>query len=62
VAELKATVIEDELISKSGWSLGDCDFYFEWERKPGFEELMELIELIDDVLARVNCKYTTVTK
>jgi len=62
VTELKATVVEDELISKSGWSLGDYDFYFEWERKPGFEESMELIELIDDALARVNCEYTIATK
>ncbi len=50
------------LISESGWSLGDYDFYFEWTRPPTFEELNELIELIDKALSKVGCEYTITTK
>lgn len=62
VTELRVIDFEDKLLSKSGWSLGEYDFYFEWERKPTFEELKELIGLIDKALAKVNCEYIVVTK
>lgn len=62
VTELRAIDLEEKLISESGWSLGEYDFYFEWERKPSFEELKELIGLIDEAMKKVNCEYTVVTK
>ncbi|MCS7366013.1 MAG: hypothetical protein NDF54_11305 [archaeon GB-1867-035] len=52
----------EKLVSKSGWTLGDYDFYFEWARAPKFEELKMLIEKIDEALKPLGCRYTVTTK
>jgi hypothetical protein len=50
------------LISKSGHTLGDYDFFFEWARDPTWEELQDLTSKIDKALGPLGCKYTIVTK
>ncbi len=50
------------IISKSGESLGEYDFFFEWLEKPNMEQLNELIENIDEALAPLGCYYTITTK
>lgn len=52
----------DTIISKSGESLGEYDFYFEWFKKPSMDEIMDLIERIDEALADVGVKYTITSK
>ena len=49
-------------VSKSGYTLGDYDFFFEWAKEPDGEELRNLIEKIENVLAPLGCKYTITTK
>ena len=50
------------IISKSGESLGEHDFYFEWFKKPTMNELNNLIEKVDEALAPLGVKYTLTTK
>ena len=50
------------IISKSGESVGEYDFYFEWFTEPNMEQLNDLIEKIDEALAPLGCKYTITTK
>jgi hypothetical protein len=50
------------IISKSGESLGEYDFFFEWFVKPSTEQLNELIEKIDAALKPLKCMYTITTK
>jgi hypothetical protein len=50
------------LISKSGESLGEYDFYFEWFTKPTVAQVEDLIEKIDEALAPLGVKYTLTTK
>ena len=50
------------IISKSGESLGEYDFYFEWFTKPSVAQVEDLIEKIDEVLAPLGVKYTLTTK
>ncbi len=50
------------IISRSGMSLGDYDFYFEWEVVPDNIKLFELIDKIDAKLAHLGCRYTITTK
>ena len=52
----------DSIISKSGESVGQYDFYFEWFRKPSVAQLEDLISKIDDTLTPVGVKYTITTK
>ena len=52
----------DTIISKSGESLGEHDFYFEWFTKPTMEQVNGLIEKIDEAMARVGARYSTTTK
>lgn len=52
----------NNIISKSGESLGDYDFFFEWFTEPSLEQLNELIEKIDETLSSVGCIYTIITK
>ena len=52
----------DSIISKSGESLGEYDFYYEWFQEPTMEQLTMLIEKIDEALAKVGVKYTITTK
>lgn len=51
-----------KIISKSGESLGEYDFFFEWFKKPTTEQLNNLIEKIDDALESFGCRYTITTK
>jgi len=50
------------IISKSGESLGEYDFFFEWFKKPTMDELNNLIENVDEALASLGVKYTLTTK
>jgi len=50
------------IISKSGESLGEYDFFFEWFKKPTLAELNSLIEKIDEALTPLGARYTLTTK
>ncbi|MBM3292073.1 hypothetical protein FJY84_05295 [Candidatus Bathyarchaeota archaeon] len=50
------------IISKSGDSLGEYDFFFEWFTNPTNEQVLLLIEKIDEALTDVGVKYTITTK
>jgi len=50
------------LISKSGHTLGDYDFFFEWNEDPTWKEMRELIAKIDKSFTKLRCKYTLTTK
>ena len=58
----EAKVYREKLISKSGWTLGEYDFYFEWTKPPTFEQLKRLIAKIDEALKPLGCRYTVTTK
>ena len=53
---------KERLISKSGHTLGDYDFFFEWAKNPSWKELEDLITKIDEVLTPLGCRYTITTK
>ena len=50
------------IISSSGDSLGDYDFFYEWLEGPSTEQLKMLIEKIDDALEPLGCRYNLTTK
>jgi hypothetical protein len=50
------------IISKSGESVGEYDFYFEWFKQPTMDEVIMLIEKIDDALIKTGVNYTLSTK
>jgi hypothetical protein len=50
------------IVSKSGESLGEYDFYYEWFTKPTMKQVEGLIERIDKALAPTGVKYTITTK
>ncbi len=50
------------IISKSGESLGEYDFFFEWFVNPSSDQLNDLIEKIDKALKPLKCMYTITTK
>ena len=50
------------IISKSGETLGEYDFYFEWFKKPTMSQLHSFMEEIDDALSEVGVRYTITTK
>ncbi len=50
------------IISKSGESLGEYDFFFEWFVDPTTDQLNELIGKIDKTLKPLKCMYTITTK
>ena len=50
------------IISKSGQSIGEHDFFFEWFKDPTMDELNNLIGKIDEALTPLGCKYTLITK
>ena len=50
------------IISKSGESLGEYDFFFEWLEEPSQEQFNGLLGKIDEVLAPLGCYYTITTK
>jgi len=50
------------IISKSGESLGEYDFFFEWFKKPTMDELNNLIDKVDEALEPLGVMYTLTTK
>jgi hypothetical protein len=52
----------NNIISKSGESLGEHDFYFEWFTDPKMDQLNDLIEKIDEAMTPLGAKYTITTK
>jgi len=50
------------IISKSGESLGEYDFFFEWFTKPNMKQVEDLIGRIDEALEPLGVKYTITTK
>lgn len=51
-----------KMISKSGHTLGDNDFFFEWHADPTWEQIEQLIQRIDEALKDTGCTYTITTK
>ncbi len=52
----------DTIISKSGGSLGEHDFFYEWFLNPSVAQVEELITKIDEALAPTGARYTLTTK
>lgn len=52
----------DTIISKSGETLGEYDFYFEWFKEPSMEQLRDLIKKIDETLKPLGVRYSLTTK
>jgi hypothetical protein len=52
----------NSIISKSGESLGEYDFFFEWYSQPKREQIDDLIERIDEAMTKIGCIYTITTK
>lgn len=52
----------ENIISKSGQSVGEYDFYYEWVSEPSQTRLTDLIQKIDDALKPLGCRYTITTK
>ena len=52
----------ENIISRSVTSLGNYDFFFEWNKDFTHDELMILIGKIDESLGKLGCLYTIVTK
>lgn len=52
----------DKIISKSGESLGENDFYFEWFKDPTMEDINMLIEKVDQAVAETGASYMITTK
>jgi len=51
-----------KLISKSGVTIGEYDFFFEWATDPNWEQVEDLIDKIDKALKPLGCNYTITTK
>ncbi len=51
-----------KMISKSGETLGEYDFFFEWLKNPTQDDINRLIEKIDVAFASLRCRYTITTK
>ena len=52
----------NDIISKSGESLGEYDFYFEWTKNPSSKDIMTLIEKIDAAFEQIGAKFSITTK
>jgi hypothetical protein len=52
----------DSIISKSGETLGEYDFFYEWFTEPSMEQLYDLIEKIDETLGPLGVRYSITTK
>lgn len=50
------------ILSRSGVSLGEYDFFFEWFEEPNPEKLNELINEIDQALTPLGCLYSITTE
>jgi hypothetical protein len=51
-----------DIISRSGESLDEYDFFFEWVQKPSVSQVEDLISRIDTALLPLGIKYTITTK
>ena len=51
----------DKLISKTGDSLGEYDFFFEWFVDPDSDQVKQLIKKIDETIKPLGCSYTITT-
>lgn len=51
-----------KLISKSGVTLGEYDFFFEWVVEPDLDKIDDLIKRIDEAMKPLGCMYTVTTK
>jgi len=49
------------IISESGETVGEYDFFFEWFTEPNQDQFNMLIERVDDALSPLGCKYTITT-
>lgn len=52
----------ESIISKSGESLGEYDFFFEWYTQPKSDQIFGLIEKIDEAMTKISCMYTITTE
>ncbi len=52
----------DTIVSKSGETLGEYDFFYEWFTEPSMEQLNDLIEKIDETLNPLGVRYSITTK
>lgn len=52
----------ESIISEFGESLGDYDFFFEWQELPSPDQLQGLVEKIDEALVPLGCFYTITSK
>ncbi|HDJ21657.1 MAG TPA: hypothetical protein ENF19_00450, partial [Candidatus Bathyarchaeota archaeon] len=52
----------EKIISDASMTLGEYDFVFEWSEKPNLDQVQELIEKIDEALAKVGVLYTITTE
>jgi hypothetical protein len=50
------------IISNSGDSLGEYDFFFEWYEEPSITQLETLIDTIDKELEPLGCRYSITNK
>ena len=50
------------IISQSGASLGNYDFYFEWTRRISKDEYEEFLAKMDEELSPLGCLYSIVNK
>lgn len=46
------------IVSESGESLGDHNFFFEWREEPSRDQVHDLMERVDDALEPLGCYYT----
>lgn len=51
-----------KLISRSGDTIGEYDFFFEWVEHPTKQQVQELIGMIDEALADCGCRYSITTR
>ena len=49
------------IVSSSGSSLGNYDFFYEWLESPSSENFSMLIEKVDNALEPLGCRYTITT-
>lgn len=52
----------ENIISNSGESIGEYDFYFEWFTEPSSEQYHSFIDKIDKAIEPLGCSYTITTK
>jgi len=62
IAEAVPKKRREKLISKSGATLGEYDFFFEWLIEPDLERVENLINKIDEALKPLGCRYTITTR